>query len=137
MPKAQRQLRFAQLAGILVLAVCIAIAYMRARTPQRPTSLGFGQVMIVLLAVWSGIGGITVQRRLRRRHANSAKSTPFTRWRAGHIFRLWSTTAVGLWAVVLSDFHGPLWIVDLLLGFSMLLLLTWRPDNAPEAQDGM
>jgi len=138
MPKSQRQLRFVQVACILVVVACIVIVYIRVHdNAPSPTTLGIGQVVIILLAGWSAVSGFTMQRRLRRHKTSSQKSTPFTRWRAGHVMRLWSATAVGMWALVLYNFHGPLWIADLLFGLGILLLLIWRPDTAPEAKDSV
>src|SRR5215475_2156261 len=99
MAKPQRQLRLIQIACIVLLGGCIVLAYVSARdNPQAPTHLNFEQYTIILLALWSGIGGFTVQRKVQRRQAtfSKSKSTPFTRWRVGHIIRLWSSTAVGL-----------------------------------------
>jgi hypothetical protein len=138
MLKSQRQLRFVQVTCILVVVACIVIVYIRIHdNAPSPTTLGFGQVIIILLALWSGVSGFMMQRRFQRRNTTSQKSTSFTRWRAGHIMRLWSATAVGIWALVLYNFHGPLWIADLLFGVGILLLLIWRPDAAPEAKDSV
>ena len=133
MGKPQRQLRLVQATCLLVLGACIVLAYWRAHENRgTSSSVGFGQGIIILLALWSAASGFTTQRKLQRRtQASSSKSTPFTRWRAGHIFRLWSATAVGIWALLLYDFHGPMWIADVLFGVAILLLLIWKPDIAP------
>jgi hypothetical protein len=36
-----------------------------------------------------------------------------------------------MWALLFYDFHGPLWIADVLFGVAMVLLLIWNPDVAP------
>jgi hypothetical protein len=134
MTKAERQLRFVQLACILFLVICIVLVYfgvLRNREPSPTISLMQG--IVVLLALWSAISGFTLQRRLLsvRAQRASTKSTPFTRWRAGHIFRLWSAMAVGVWGLVLNGIRGPLWIVGVLLAVGLILLLIWRPGAIP------
>lgn len=133
MGKPQRQLRLVQATCLLVLGACILLTYWRGHENLgTSSSVGVGQGIIILLALWSATSGFTMQRKLQRRtQARSSKSTPFTRWRTGHIFRLWSATAVAIWALLLYDFHGPLWIADVLFGLAMVLLLIWKPDIAP------
>lgn len=75
-----------------------------------------------------------MQRKFERPKANPPQSTSLTRWRAGHMVRLFSATAVGMWALLLSIFNAPLWTADLLFALGILLLLIWRPDAAPRAQ---
>lgn len=90
--------------------------------------------LVTLAAIWSAVSGFTLQRRIVNRPARvrgSGKSTPFTRWRAGHVVRLWSAASVGLWALLLSDFAGPRWLVSVFFVFSLLLLLLWWPGPAP------
>jgi hypothetical protein len=137
MTKAERPLRFLQLACILFLVTCTLLVYfgvLRYGEPSPTISLTQGGV--ILLALWSAVSGLTSQRRLLsvRAQGVSTKSTPFTRWRAGHIFRLWSAMAVAVWGLVLNAIHGPLWIVGVLLAVSLTLLLIWRPgvNPAPE-----
>jgi hypothetical protein len=132
--KTKRQLRLVQAGCLLLLGACIVLAYSRAReNGETSSTVGTSQAIIILLALWSAASGFTMQRKLQRPRgqASSSKSTPFTRWRAGHIFRLWSATAVGIWALLLCEFHGPLWIENVLFGFAILLLLLWKPDAAP------
>src|SRR5450432_2525974 len=137
MAKAERLLRFLQLACILLLALCILLVYFGVlRTGEPRPTISLTQGGVILLALWSGVSGFTVQRRLLsvRTQRASTKSTPFTRWRAGHVFRLWSAVTVAVWGLVLNAIHGPLWIVGLLLAVSLTLLLIWRPgvNPAPE-----
>jgi hypothetical protein len=42
-----------------------------------------------------------------------------------------------IWALLLVEVRGPLWIAYVLFGFAMLLLLIWRPDASPAVDDGM
>jgi len=137
MGKTQRQLRLVQSACLLILVACIVLTYWKAHeTGTTSGAIGTGQGLVIMLALWAAASGFTWQRKLQRRsQASSSKSTPFTRWRAGHIFRLWSATAVGIWALVLCDFHGPLWIADVLFGLAILLLLIWKPNAAPTVDE--
>ena len=132
------QLRLMQAGSILVVGSCIVLAHWKARENLgAPNQVGTWQVIIILLALWSATSGFTGQRKLHRgAQARSSKSTPFTRWRAGHILRLWTATASGIWALLLFEFHGPLWISDVLFGFAILLLLIWKPDAAPTLDEG-
>src|SRR3954470_21607471 len=67
MLKSQRQLRFVQVTCILVVVACIVIVYIRIHdNAPSPTTLGFGQVIIILLALWSGVSGFMMQRRFQR-----------------------------------------------------------------------
>jgi hypothetical protein len=133
MTKSERQLRFVQFACILFLATCILLVYVGALgNPQPSSTIGLTQGILILLSLWSAISGFTVQRRLQHRHhGTSTKSTPFTRWRAGHLFRLWSAMAVGLWGLALYELRGPLWMDDALFGLGIVLLLIWRPGASP------
>jgi hypothetical protein len=134
MAKAERQLRFLQLACILFLALCIILIYFGVlRNGESSRTISLTQGVVVLLALWSGVSGFTYQRKLLSGRAQraSTKSTPFTRWRTAHIFRLWSAMAVGVWGLLLNAIHGPLWIVGVLLGLGIILLLIWRPGVSP------
>lgn len=134
MNKSRRQPRMVQLACILFLVICILLIYFGVLgNRESGATISATQGFVVLLALWSGVSGFTFQRRLRlRARQASTKSTPFTRWRAGHLFRLWTATAVGLWGVVLYEIRGPLWIVDVLFTVGLILLLIWRPVAGPE-----
>ena len=92
--------------------------------------------MLMVGAAWSAISGFTFQRRIvRRRPSRSGKSTPFTRWRAGHIIRLWTATSLSLWAVVLSDWGGPHLVVNALFAMGLVLLLFWSPGAVPNESE--
>lgn len=133
MVRVQRQLRLMQIGCLSMLVACAVLAHWQARENGVSTDgVGTLPIAMILLAVWSAISGFTLQRKLQRRaQAGSSKSTPFTRWRTGHIFRLWTAATSGIWALLLFEFHGPLWIADVLFGFAILLLLIWKPDAVP------
>jgi hypothetical protein len=133
MERVQRQLRLVQIGCLSVLVACAVLAHWQARkTGGSSSGIGTLSIVMIMLALWSAVSGFTLQRKFQRRpQTSSSKSTPFTRWRAGHIFRLWTATTSGVWALLLFEFHGPLWISDLLFGFAILLLLIWKPDAAP------
>jgi hypothetical protein len=90
---------------------------------------------MIVGAIWSAIVGFTFQRKLNRTATKpqrvGAKSTPFTRWKTGHVMRLASATSVGTWGLALYYFQGPLWVVDTVLGLALILLLAWKPDTNP------
>jgi len=133
MGNVQRQLRLVQIGCLLVVVACAVLAHWQAReSGASPNQIGTLPIVMIVLALWSAVSGFTIQRKLQRRaQANSSKSTPFTRWRTGHIFRLWTATTSGIWALLLFEFHGPLWMADVLFGLAILLLLIWKPDAAP------
>jgi hypothetical protein len=136
MTKPERQLRMVQLAYVLFLVLCILLVYFGVLGDREPTStINVTQALVVLLALWSGVSGFTLQRRLRlRTQRTSTKSTLFTRWKVGHVFRLCSAMAVGLWGLVLYEIRGPLWIDDVLFAVALILLLVWRPGASPEPE---
>jgi hypothetical protein len=39
---------------------------------------------------------------------------------------------IGGWALLLSEFAGPPWIVKALFGLGLLLLLVWTPGAVPD-----
>jgi len=47
--------------------------------------------------------------------------------------RLASATAVGLWALILSESGGSALLVNALFAFGMLLLLIWMPGGSPDS----
>jgi len=134
MGRVQRQLRLMQIGCFSVLVACAVLAHWQAReNGSSSNGIGTVSILVILLALWSATSGFTLKRKLQRRsQSKSSKTTPFTRWRAGHIFRLWSATACGLWGLVLFEFHGLLWIADVLFGVAILLMLIWKPDAAPD-----
>lgn len=130
--KVRRQLRLMQIGCLSVLVACAALAHWQARENGSSSRIGTLPMVMIFLALWSATSGFTLQRKFQRRpQASCSKSTLFRRWRAGHIVRLWTATASGIWALLLFEFHGPLWISDVLFGLAILLLLIWKPDAAP------
>lgn len=125
------RLRLAQVACILALLECYRLG--RLGRHEWQGTLTWVHWLFVVGAVWSGVLGFTVQRRIgdgpRR---PSSTSTPFTRWRAGHITRLWTATAVGLYGFCLRMFAGPPWLVNVLFGGGLLLLVVWTPGTVPD-----
>jgi hypothetical protein len=117
------------------LMVLAAIWVSRLRNHEWQGSLGPRHWIVILAGIWTAISGFTLQRRIVNRPVSSrrtSKSTPFTRWRAGHIFQLCTAMSVGLWALLLSEYAGPPMIVNALFALSLLLLLIWTPGPVPD-----
>src|SRR6266700_256685 len=118
MGKPERQLRLVQGGCILFLVVCIFLLHFGVFGSLEPAGreMNFMQFLVIVGAIWSAVVGFTFQRRMTRSASRpqrpTAKSTPFTRWRAGHVMRLGSATSVGMWGLVLYYCCGPLWVVD-------------------------
>ena len=133
MSKPERQLRLVQVGCILLVASCIFVRHIGSHESRNAISLG--QWLVIVAAIWSAVGGFTLQRRITsaptRSQRLSGRSTPFTRWRAGNIVRVWSATAVGLWALVLYTIGGPSWLVNLFFAVGLLLLVAWSPGTSP------
>jgi len=140
MGKPERQLRLFQGGSILFLVVCIFLLYFGVLGSLEPDGrrMNFIQFLVIVGAIWSAVVGFTFQRRVTRAATRpqrpSARSTPFTRWKAGHVMRLGSATSVGMWGLVLYYFHGPLWLVDTILVVGLILLVTWRPGASPDTK---
>jgi len=131
-----RQLRLVQCGLIVFIVVCFFFKRIgRLETQDAQDALSPVQWLIIVAAIWSAISGFTVQRRINRignrSQTQSRRSTPVSRWRAGHLVRLWTATAVGLWGLLLHYSGGPEWLVNVFLGLTMLLLLIWRPGTTP------
>ena len=130
----QWQLRFAQIGCVLLVIACFAGGeFLSAR---RVATIPI-QLVIIVAAIWSAVAGFTLQKKLRETRIPgiskpSSKSTPSSRWKAGHVVRLWTATAVGLWGLVLILSGGSKVIADLLFGSSLAVLLIWKPNQAPE-----
>jgi hypothetical protein len=135
MAQPEHQLRLVQLGSILFLVVCILFVHLGAfGHPQPASHIDLTQGVIIVLALWSAISGFTVQRKLQAREQSaSLKSTPFTRWRAGHLVRLASAVAVGMWGLILFKLRGGQRVTDVLFGVALILLLTWKPGGRPAA----
>jgi hypothetical protein len=127
------RLRIVQVGCILMVLACLWLS--RFRHHEWQGSLALRHWIVMALALWTAICGFTLQRRLVNRPVNSRrrpKSTPFTRWRAGHIFRLWTAMSVGLWALLLREYAGPAMMVNALFVLALLLLLLWTPGPVPD-----
>jgi hypothetical protein len=127
------KLRGMQIACVIMILACIVIS--RLQHHEWQGTITPRHWFVIVAVIWSAIAGFTLQRRIVNRPASSRKpsstSTPFTRWRAGHICWLLAATSVGLWELVLSDFAGPRWLVNIFFGAGLLLLLMWTPGPAP------
>jgi hypothetical protein len=128
-----RRLRFFQIACLLMLL----LTFGASRLARHEWAGKFTAVhwILSLAAIGSAVSGFTLQRRIANRSGPSrehaANSTPFTRWRAGHIWRMWSATMVGGWALLLSEFAGPPLLVNVFFVLALLLLLVWTPGAVP------
>ena len=130
----ERQLRILQIACIVVLLTAITVSLMVQGTTHGSALI---QGIVSVLALSSAVQGFTAQRQIVKgpspSQPRSRLSTPFSRWRAGNLVRLASATAVGLWALILSENGGPALLVNALFVVGMLLLLIWRPGASPDS----
>jgi len=138
MKRPELQLRFLQGACILFLVFCILLLHFGAlgSLESAGREIKLVQFLMIVGVIWSAIVGFTFQRKMNRTATQprrpSAKSTPLSRWRAGHIMRLTSGFSVGVWGLAVYYFCGPLWLVDATLGAGLALLLIWKPGNSPD-----
>ena len=124
------RLRILQIACVFLLLECFRLG--RLGRYEWQGTLTFAHWLLIVGGILSGISGFTIQRKILNGARRASKtSTPFTRWRAGHIARLWTATAVGLYGFCLQVFDGPPWLVNVLLAAGLLLLLVWTPGTAP------
>jgi len=133
MKTAAQRLRILQIACILMFLVCVGASRLGGHEWRgRFTPVHW---IVVVGAIGSAVSGFTLQRKMAnpptQSRRPSATSTPFIRWRAGNIWRIWTATTVGGWALCLSDLAGPPWLVNILFVVGLLLLLVWRPGAAP------
>src|ERR1700690_518260 len=98
----ERQLRLVQSGEIFFIVLCFFLK--RIGTLETRQAISSGQWFIIVAAIWSAISGFTVQHRINRAetrpHKLSSTSTPLRRWKAGHLVRLSTAAAVGLWGLV-------------------------------------
>jgi hypothetical protein len=127
------RLRLFQLGCIALFLACMGFTNWRQNPAEVP--MGIRHWMVIVGAVWSAVAGFTVQRRIVHGRRLSSKSTPFTRWRAGHIIRVWTASSLGLWAVLLSDWGGPHLVVNALFAIGLVLLLFWSPGAVPDGSE--
>ena len=143
MGKPEFQLRLLQGGCLLFLVAWILLLHFGALGSLEPAGreLKLTQLLMLVGAMWSAVVGFTFQRKLTRIAARSrrsgTKSTPFTRWKAGHVMRLATATSVGTWGMALYYFHGPLWVVDTVLAVALILLAAWKPSTSPNASDSL
>ena len=100
--------RLVQLGCIVLVLACMGLVYWR-RNPVG-VAMSARHWLVIVAALWTGFSGFSFQRRMLNppaRATGSVRSTPFTRWRAGHLVSLWTAMSVGVWTVLLSDFAGP------------------------------
>jgi hypothetical protein len=139
MEKPEFQLRLLQGGCLLFVVAWILLLHFGALGSLEPAGreLKLTQLLMLVGAIWSAVGGFTFQRRLTRiatRSRRSAnKSTPFTRWKAGHIGGLAMSTSVASWGMALYYFRGPLWVIDTDSAAALILLATWKPGSIPNA----
>lgn len=127
------RLRIIQVGCILMVLGCVWVS--RLGHHEWQGSLAPRHWFVIVAAIWGAISGFTLQRRLVGQPANSpstSKSTPFTRWRSGDVFRLWTAMTVGLGGLLLGEFSGPPMMVNVLFMLSLLLLLIWTPGPVPD-----
>ncbi len=94
------------------------------------------QYFIVLCAIASAASGFIVQRLMlrvpRQTSLSTQKSTPFSRWYSGHIFRFATAESVALFGFVLHMVGSPPTLVNLLFATALILQLIWQPGIIPE-----
>lgn len=127
----ERKLRFVQIVCFGIVGACVLLTKLGQQQTSATTT---AQWVVIVCAIWCAVSGFTLQRKLTSSRVQSQKSTPYTRWRAGHLWRLWSATSVGLWALLLHEIGGPSWVIGVLFTISMLLLLLWKPGSSPSPQ---
>jgi hypothetical protein len=131
---ATARLRVVQVGCVLMVLASIWVS--RLGHHEWQVSLAPRHWIVMVAALWGAISGFTLQRRIVNRSGRccraSSVSTPFTRWKTGHIFRFWTAMTVGLSALFLSEFAGPPMIVNAFFGLSLLLLLVWTPGAVPD-----
>jgi hypothetical protein len=139
MEKPEFQLRLLQGGCLLFLVAWILLLHFGALGSLEPAGreLKLTQLLMLVGAIWSAVVGFTFQRKLtriaRRPRRSGNKSTPFTRWKAGHIARLATATSVGTWGMALYYFCAPLWVVDTVSAIALILLAAWIPGSSPNA----
>jgi hypothetical protein len=106
MAKPNLQLRLVQGGCILLIVLYILLLHLGVLGSLEPAGreIKLVQLLIIVGAVWSAVVGFTFQRKLSRiskPRRDGSKSTPFTRWKAGHVMRLASATSVGTSALAL------------------------------------
>lgn len=134
-PMVVRHLRMAQSGCVLLALACVWL--IRVGHSKNHGAITPIHWFILLAAIYCAVAGFTTQRALAKKPSRPSRpkngSTPFTRWRAGHLIRLATATSVATWAAVLSVSGGPIWIAYWLAAVGVLLLVIWRPGELPVA----
>jgi hypothetical protein len=132
MLKTERQFRVVQMFCILVVLACFQVALKLVQTSPEITPI---QWVLVGMGVWAIFSGFMLEREIvgypNRVRRPSARSTPFSRWRAGNLVRVASATSVALWGLILRESGGPSSIAYTFFVIAGLLLLVWRPSARP------
>jgi len=124
----------------VVQIVCLAVAFAsfmmvsRLSKPENNGTIRPIHWVIVLAAIYCAFSAFTLQRTITKgpkRQPTKIASTPLSRWRAGHLVRLFFPLSVALWGDVLVISGGPSWLAYSLCGLGILLLLVWRHENVP------
>lgn len=129
MSKPESQLRIVQLICLLFLAAMLCQIYFLPHIGNQASALS--QTLVTFAAIWSAVSGFSLQRKIVAIRSVTAKSTPFSRWRTGHLLRLAFATSVGVWAYFLYVIGGLPWLVNVLFGLALVLLLVWKPGTRP------
>jgi hypothetical protein len=134
----ERQLRIVQVACALSLGACVLLIHFGHGKSGAQSGMNLKQFLVIVAAIWSAVFGFTLQRRIvgapSRYQANLERATPFSRWKTGHIARLWSATSVSMWGLILYEIRGSSWIVDSLFAGGLILLAAWKPGESPPAE---
>jgi uncharacterized membrane protein len=128
----ERQFRIAQVFCVLVVLACLQVALKVDKTSPEITPI---QWILVAMGVWAIFSGFLLERQIvnypKRVRRPSARSTPFSRWRAGNLIRIASATSVALWGLILRENGGPTSIAYIFFAIAILLLLAWKPSVCP------
>lgn len=118
---------------VLVALILVLMRYLG--TDRRHSGITAMDVVILLLALYATVSSFTLQRWLKRPRVRAVqstrRSTPHSRWGAGHLARLYLSTGVAVWAVLLKSTGGPAWMAYALCGMAIALLLLWGPGPTP------
>lgn len=129
-----RQLRMVQIAcTFLALSASVLVAnFGKSQNQRGVTTIHW---LIILAAIYSAVSAFTLQKTLTKGPARSeqskTQSSQYSRWRAGHIVRLFFPASVATWGAVLAVAGGPLWLAYSFCGLGVLLLVIWSPGAAP------